>query len=196
MTDIIVIDNFFENPHDVREAALNKRFDHFGRYPGMRTAGVDDQQSCFLKNKFETILHREIKNWTNCPNGKGDMNTCYQLCLEYDESWVHHDGTEYAAVVYLTPDPDLDSGTGFFLHKKHKISRWDRKDDSTDMNKNSDLTNQEEWVCHAEVKNVFNRLVLYRGEMYHRSMKPGFARNYIEGRLTQVFFFDTNDFDK
>ena len=62
MTDIIVIDNFFENPYDVRESALSKRFNHFGRYPGMRTSGVDDQQSCFLKSKFETILHQEITN--------------------------------------------------------------------------------------------------------------------------------------
>jgi hypothetical protein len=190
MTDIIVIDNFFENPYDVREAALNKRFDHFGRYPGMRTVGVDDQQSSFLKSKFETILHQEITNWTSCLDGTGNMNTCYQLCLEYDESWVHHDGTDYAAVVYLTPQPDLDSGTGFFLHKTCNISRWDRDVASTDINQNPDLRNQDDWTCHAEVKNVFNRLVLYRGELYHRSMKPGFARNYVDGRLTQVFFFN------
>lgn len=196
MTDIIVIDNFFENPYDVRESALNKRFDHFGRYPGMRTSGVDAHRSSLLKSKFEEILHLEIKNWTNCPNGKGNMNTCYQLCLEYDESWVHHDGTDYAAVVYLTPNPDVNSGTGFFFHKKYKINKWDRRDDSTDMNKNLELTNQEDWVCHAEIKNVFNRLVLYRGQLYHRSMKPGFARNYVEGRLTQVFFFNTLDFAK
>lgn len=195
MKDILIIDDFFEDPVKVRSDALNMRFDNFGRYPGMRTFGVGDTQSDYLKKKLENILNIQIINWTNCLDGRGNMNTCYQLCLEYDESWVHHDGTDWAGVVYLTPEADINSGTGFFYHDPTKISRWDRDNDATDMNFNPDLRDQKNWICHAEVKNVFNRLVLYRGELYHRSMKAGFSKNYLEGRLTQVFFFDTVNFD-
>jgi hypothetical protein len=39
--------------------------------------------------------------------------------------------------------------------------------------------------------NVYNRLILYRGTLYHRSMIPGFGDSVETGRLTQVFFFDT-----
>jgi hypothetical protein len=190
MKDIIVIDDFFDDPIAVREDALSKRFDFLGNYPGMRTAGVDDEQLDFLKQKFENILNCKINQWSSFQTGKDIMNTCFQLCLEYDASWVHHDGTHWAGIAYLTPDADPDSGTGFFRHIPTNIFRWDRTDQQTDINFNAELRNPEDWQCHAEVKNIFNRLVLYRGELYHRSMKSGFGRNYIQGRLTQVFFFD------
>jgi hypothetical protein len=191
MKDIIIIDDFFNNPIELREDALSKKFDNLGNYPGMRTIGVNENQSLNLKNKFQEILNLEIIDWSTYAPGKQNMNTCYQLCLEYDDSWVHHDGTDWAAIVYLTPDPVLDSGTGFFLHASTKISKWDKNNDDNDMNKNPILRKQEDWICHTEIKNVFNRCVLYKGSLYHRSMKPGFGRNYLQGRLTQVFFFNT-----
>lgn len=191
MKDIIIIDDFFNNPIELREDALSKKFDYLGNYPGMRTIGVNENQSLNLKNKFQEILNLEIIDWSTYAPGKQNMNTCYQLCLEYDDSWVHHDGTDWAAIVYLTPDPVLDSGTGFFLHASTKISKWDKNNDDSDMNKNPILRKQEDWICHTEIKNVFNRCVLYKGSLYHRNMKPGFGRNYLQGRLTQVFFFNS-----
>jgi hypothetical protein len=196
MKDIIVIDDFLSDPYAVRNSALEKRFDFFGNYPGMRSSGVDIETSNMLKKEFEKILDTEIDVWNNYSGGVEKMNTCFQLCLENDKSWVHHDATEWAAVLYLSPDPNIDSGTGFFYHKPTDIIRWDRGDSRTDMNHNKDLLDQNNWYCHMEVKNVFNRLILYRGEMYHRSMIPGFGRNYIDGRLTQVFFFNTISFYK
>ena len=191
MKDIIVIDDFYPDPISVRNAALDMRFDNLGNYPGMRTDGVCDNTSESLKNIFQQILGTDIVGWQSHKKGSLSMNTCFQLCLEYDQSWVHHDSTGYAAVVYLTPDADPDSGTGFFQHQAHNISKWDRDIASTDINQNPDLRNQDDWTCHTEIKNIFNRCVLYRGELYHRSMKPGFGRNYVQGRLTQTFFFDT-----
>ncbi len=190
--NLIVIDNFYEDPDSVRDQALSYRFDFVAHWPGMRTYGVPEDQSLILKSKFEKILNQKITKWdTFDGDSKKDMNTCYQLCLKEDYTWVHHDKTKWAAVCYLTPDADPDSGTGLFTHIEKNISAWNPDDPSTDLNKNDETYDLSKWQLTAEVKNQYNRLILYSGYNYHRSMIPGFGNNYLTGRLTQVFFFDT-----
>jgi len=190
---LIVVDNFFDDPDKVRTSALSQPFDFISNYPGMRTKGVPEIQSLGLKEKFEKILNQSITGWDLFDgNGKKHMNTCYQLCLQDDTTWVHHDYTQWAAVIYLTPDADLDSGTGLFQHKETGIRRWNETDPKTEFNETADMYDLEKWQLIAEVKNLYNRIILYRAEQYHRSMVPGFGNNYLTGRLTQVFFFDAD----
>jgi hypothetical protein len=191
---LIVIDDFFEDPYAVREAGLNTRFDFVANYPGMRTSGLPLAESLKLKQKFEDILHTPITRWdTFDGDSKKQMNTCFQLCLQEDYTWVHHDLTDWAAICYLTPDANPDSGTGLFTHIETGTSRWIENDPSTEFNKTEDMYDLSRWQLNLEVKNKFNRLILYPGCFYHRSMIPGFGNNYITGRLTQVFFFNTNE---
>jgi hypothetical protein len=39
------------------------------------------------------------------------------------DSWVHRDGTDWAAIVYLTPDAPPSAGTAFFKHRKYGIEK-------------------------------------------------------------------------
>ena len=88
----------------------------------------------------------------------------FQLCLEGDETWVHKDIQEWAGILYLTPDANLESGTVMY-------------------DNNNNVTN----IIH----NIYNRMILFRGkDIPHRSMISGFGDNINNGRLTQVFFFD------
>ena len=87
----------------------------------------------------------------------------FQLCLEGAKTWVHKDDSQWAGVLYLTPGADPMSGTGIF---------------------------DEEDTLITLIGNVYNRLVLYRGDLFHRSLMPGFGTDVSTGRLTQVFFFD------
>ena len=90
---------------------------------------------------------------------------CFQLIYEGAESWIHKDqGADWAGVLYLTPDAPLDSGTGIY-------------------NDNDELI--------TAIGNVYNRLVLYKGNLNHSSILPGFGNCPDTGRLTQVFFFKT-----
>lgn len=192
--NLIVIDNFFDNPDSVREGALAVAYNYIANYPGMRTSGVNISQSLKLKEKFEKILNQPIVRWDLFDgDSEKHMNTCYQLCLHNDTTWIHHDYTHWAAVVYLTPDADPDSGTGFFSHNATGISVWDNNDPETDFNKTDDMYDKDKWQLITEVKNLYNRMILYRADQYHRSMVPGFGNNYLTGRLTQVFFFDTDE---
>jgi hypothetical protein len=192
--DFIVINNFYSDPYAVRERALNQGLYPFiSDIPGQRSFGMPLEESLILKKKFEDILGKSIVNWntyTGSNSNKEKMNTCFQLVTEGEKTWVHHDSSGWAAVLYLTPEPNPDSGTGLFTHIETGISEWDPKDKSTDFNAHPDRFDTLKWRCNLEVKNQFNRLVLYRGELYHSSMVPGFGNNYVNGRLTQVFFFD------
>ena len=112
------------------------------------------------------------------------------MITQGETSWVHHDDTDWAGVLYLTPNPDSSSGTGFFTHKQSGVYCWDPARPETDFNFHDDKEDFSKWDLNCEVKNKFNRLVLYKSNLYHSSMTPGFGQNYMDGRLTQVFFFN------
>ena len=109
-----------------------------------------------------------------------------------DKTWIHYDPTMWAAVLYLTPDAPLEAGTAIYRHKESKIFMLDRKDPKTDYNNDAgDLNDLDKWEPIVTVSNIFNRLIMYRGEYYHRSMLPGFGDSLHNGRLFQTFFFNT-----
>jgi hypothetical protein len=194
LPNLLVIDNFYKDPYKIRDQALNQgMYPYISDIPGMRSPGVPLEQSLELKSKFETILNTPITRWdtfTGTQGNKEKMNTCFQLITEDETSWVHHDSSGWAAVLYLHPDPNPDAGTGLFTHISTGVSRWDPEDPNTDLNLHPDRFDISKWRCNLEIKNQFNRLILYQGALYHRSMIAGFGKNYVDGRLTQVFFFD------
>ena len=51
-------------------------------------------------------------------------------------------------------------------------------------------TKPGEFELQDAIANKYNRLVLYRGDLLHRSLLSGFGNSIETGRLTQVFFFD------
>jgi hypothetical protein len=195
--DIIIVNNFYEDPDSIRELALNMGVYPFvGGYPGQRSLGVPKELSLQLKSKFEEILGMTITRWETYAGEPGAdyyMNTSFQLITDGNQNWVHKDASDWAAVVYLNPDTNPDSGTGLFTHIETGVSQWIDDDPATHLYKThrDDLYDPSKWRCNLEVKNQYNRMILYKGSYYHRSMIPGFGRNYLEGRLTQVFFFNS-----
>ena len=164
--NFIIIDNFLDDPDRLRRDALSLDFDRIREsVPGVRSSSalVGDHQT-EVETKIKTILGGDILwDWTQ-------DSFYFQSCQEGTKTWIHKDSHkegegEWAEVLYLTPDPIVDSGTGI----------WDTPD--SDMN--------------IAVGNVYNRLVAYRGKvLYHRSIVPGFGNTLETSRLTQVFFFD------
>tara|TARA_B100000902_G_scaffold94698_1_gene97572 strand:- start:2910 stop:3416 length:507 start_codon:yes stop_codon:yes gene_type:complete len=163
--NLIVIDNFLDDPDRIRFHALSLDFDRIQKsVPGVRSHRLGGDLQKEVETKLKTALGGEIVwDWTQ-------DTFCFQSCQEGTETWVHVDSQgenqgEWAAVLYLTPDPILDSGTGIY------------ESPDTDMN--------------IGVGNIYNRLVAYRGKvLYHRSILPGFGNTLETSRLTQTFFFD------
>jgi hypothetical protein len=172
-----VLDDFLENPNSVRESALENNFFLTGNFPGSRTNFCDENYYNYLKNKLENIFNFKIKE-------NFQKKLCFQLCLEKDDTWIHTDEYEYTGIIFLTPNAPVESGTGIYRHKeKNTFLRSDNEIFDNDL-KNWEMVNM--------IGNVYNRLILIRGDSYHRSILPGFGNNKTDGRLTQVFFFNTS----
>lgn len=155
----IIIDNFLPQPDLVRASALNAEYEEGLDYPGYRSGTADNDYQMYIHTRFQDILQCKIAEF----NG---ASFCFQLCDSDTQTWVHKDHSDWAGVLYLTPDAPLDSGTGIFEEKNGELE-----------------------LCTA-IGNKYNRLVLYRGDMLHSSIVAGFGDSKENARLTQVFFFD------
>ena len=164
--NLIVLDNFLDDPDRIRFHALGLDFDRVQpSVPGVRSHRVGGDLQIEVEDKLKVAFGCKEIIWDMTQD-----TLCFQSCMEGTETWIHVDSQgenqgEWAAVLYLTPNPVLDSGTGIFESPDH------------DMN--------------IGVGNVYNRLVAYRGKvLYHRSIVPGFGNTLETSRLTQTFFFD------
>ncbi len=83
----------------------------------------------------------------------------------------------WAGIVYLHPQAPLDGG----LHL------WRNKDQARRFDW---MTAAENWELVDSFGNVFNRLILVRGDVPH-SGAGGWGQRLDEGRLYQTFFFRT-----
>ena len=183
---LLVTDNFYNNAEQVRNYALTLPFQTKGNYPGARTEGLSEPDFSKMKGYFEEILSKKINYWPK------EYNTSFQYTTKESKSWVHHDLTRWAAVLYLTPNAPPEAGTAIYRHKESGISLFNPNDPKTDFNHDAAVTTDlSKWEQIVSVGNVFNRLVMYRGEYYHKSMLAGFGDNQFNGRLFQTFFFDT-----
>jgi hypothetical protein len=182
---LMIFDKFYSNPMQVRDYALSLPFHVSGNYPGFRTDVMQGANNTSAKEMFETILRKKITWWPE------QYNTSFQYTTSNDKTWVHYDPTNWAAVLYLTPDAPLEAGTAIYRNKKSKIFMLDRNDPKTDYNNEpEEIGELDNWEPVIQVSNIFNRLVMYRGEYYHRSMLPGFGDSVYNGRLFQTFFFN------
>jgi hypothetical protein len=175
---------------EVREFALKQEFKVRGNYPGQRTEAFLTDNT---RQKIKEILYPfagEITWWG------GDYTGSFQYTTSSDRSWIHADSTtDWAAVCYLTPDAPLSAGTGLFRHKETGWSNFDykRENDSEYMKgapPGHDMQDYTKWEMVDRVGNVFNRLIMYRADNYHVSLDY-FGKDMYDGRLFQVFFFNT-----
>ncbi len=166
--NLIVIDNFLDDPDMIRNAALGLDYERYSeKVPGVRSnSGLGGDLQTEVETKLKIALGGDIV-WDLTQD-----SFYFQSCQEGTKTWIHTDSHEegqglWAGVLYLTPNPILESGTGIY--------------ESPESNMN------------ISVGNMYNRLVAYRGKvLYHRSILPGFGHTLETSRLTQVFFFDVD----
>lgn len=202
---IVIKDDFYPNPDEIREAALKQFFitgkrEKKALHPGMRTLSTFSRDNfVFCKNQWSKMLGRNIVYFP-----PKNSNTAFNLGLEGhgDTNWVHHDcsgyledtskmmeGEAYAAVVYLTPDADCRFGTALF---KSNISGKIQKDEQ--HNKGEFAFKQfweaeKDFNLHTFVGNIYNRCILYPAKNWHAPFNAGFGHDKQTGRLVQLGFF-------
>ena len=199
--DCFIINDFLDDPDAVRHWVLDSTkkgylsFDKKGPYPGVRSAMVGNEDyHHMIEEKLKKILPFKFKM-----DSKISSSYAYQLCLEESYSSVHVDATKWGGVLYLTPNPPSDSGT--FLYKD-SIADELKELNSKMYNPNYTEEEKNRFMSEAKssmdgstevttiVRNVYNRMIIFRGGEVPHCMNHGFGDCLENGRLTQVFFLD------
>ena len=183
---IIVIDDFYDNPHEIRNYALSQQFDVTGNYPGYRTKPLINEEA---KTKLTDISKRMWGGTPDFPTHDDSYQGSYQWCPSWHKSWVHYDSwNSYACVIYLTPDAPLHTGTALYRHKKTGLTHKPENETLCERLL-SDGRDYTKWDITDRVGNVFNRAVIYPGTAFHASIEYfGFEKE--DARLFQTFFFN------
>lgn len=187
----IVIDDFYVSPYEVREMALSQEFEVRGNYPGQRTTPFLSQSVFNIIQDAMRYAGGTILDWEMSP-----YTGAFQYTTSWDRSWIHADQTtSWAGVLYLTPNAPLSAGTGLFRHKETGLDSAPKNPDGSYnielLSKiNKDAQDFTKWEMTDRVANKFNRLVLYRGDLFHCSLDY-FGQDKYDGRLFQTFFFNS-----
>ena len=188
--NVIITDNFYQNPDDVREFALSQEFSVSGNYPGNRTESFLNDELKYYINSIVSPHAGDITYWG------GEYTGAFQITTSADRTWIHADQTTgWAGVCYLTPNAPHTGGTGLFRHKEtglHAAPRLENGEYDIDLlNKiGEDSQDMTKWEMTNFIGNVYNRLIIYRGDIFHTSLDY-FGKDLHDGRLFQTFFFDT-----
>ena len=165
-----IVDNFYSDVDEVREFALQQDFGVRGNYPGQRTIPFLNES---ITSTIESIIEPQ---WGKVTDWGDEYTGAYQYTTAKERSWIHCDHTtRWAGVCYLTPNAPLSAGTGLFKHKETGLVGHPLKEDGSYDRElmdeiYKDSQDYTKWEMTDRLANVYNRLVIYRGDFFHQSL--------------------------
>jgi len=198
--DLVVVDDFFRDPDEVRSLALAQEFRSDLRYfKGLRS----DTRFPWphLREEFGRLLGRPVTEWL-----EHAANGCFQQTSDRDPLVWHHDGQSYAAAVYLMPDAPPSSGTSFWRDRTYGCRRSPAHPLEAKRLGSAEAVSAAEsvvydphnfetpdnWELVESVAGLYNRLVIWDAKLFHSatSYEEFGDRGTARTRLVQLFFFD------
>tara|TARA_X000000368_G_scaffold365658_1_gene312018 strand:+ start:910 stop:1521 length:612 start_codon:yes stop_codon:yes gene_type:complete len=195
--NLIIIDDFLQNPDAVREYALEQEFEFFG---GKNWPGRDSVKS-----------HGQVEMTAACSAVVGEQlvikpeNKCsyfrHTQRGQHGRQHIHFDpnpGLIWAGVLYLTPTVHPTGGTKFW---KHTATGWEKSPTNEEGAQygiksyedmlnffNTEGTDKSKWTELDNVAFKYNRLVMFSPSLWH-SNGDLFGTTHEDARLVQLFFF-------
>ena len=177
---IFVVDNFYENPDEIRNYALSVEYQSDIRwYKGLRSK--DTYRPHSIKRSFERIIGETINLWDDGYNG------VFQITTSNDPQVYHYDQQRWAAMIYLSPDAPLESGTR--SHKSKITGLRHSSQEGVDNSFSYGFYDSTKFDIVDNIGNIYNRLLIMDAKAIH-SAGPYFGNNEQNGRLTHLFFFE------
>ena len=175
------MDNFYSNPDEIRNFALTQvEYKQDLRwYKGYRSTTHFHPSG--IREAFENIIGENITNFQEGING------CFQLMISTDQQVYHYDEQKWAAMIYLSPNAPIQSGTR--LHQAKTSAIGHKLDTGIDEYFNGNFYDSTKWNVTDSIANHYNRLVIMDAQCVH-SAGPYFGNGFEDGRLTHLFFFD------
>ena len=196
----LIVDDFYDNPHAVREAALHTDYARLAdgqNYPGDNSADTFEVEG--LNEFVSGLVHEPL-------TGTPDTSHCrFRIATAGAESRarlrMHVDGNSYwAGIVYLTLPEHCQGGTEFYRHKElgtdhaplydSEVAQFGSKScvQFTQTLLSRDSNDRSAWEHIMTVPMRFNRCVLFRPWFWHTS-GPSFGDCGENARIVQLFFF-------
>jgi hypothetical protein len=203
-----IIENFYENPDAIREFALAQKYTFCHErqnlqyvYPGSRTKDLFDLD----KSLHEKICSKLVSIFHNTEHDtmRWAISTNFQsVTEEFKDGVIHTDhNTIFAAVLYLSPDAPLNSGTSLFKpNKSFDEAKYKQAlaDNDTRFRAGKiamDTSYHSMFDEVVRVNNRYNTLILYEGQ-HHHAANQFFGDTLENSRLSQVFFINKIDAQK
>jgi hypothetical protein len=195
-TSIVVVDDFLDNPDELRQQALNLDYpDQQGQFPGRNSlqridiAGLTEAVSAIIGEPLE-------------PAPRPQSHAKCRITLGSDEGLgrVHIDVSYWSGILFLSKPEDCRGGTEFFRHRATGTDRFPLTKEqlaatgyATFEDAQKGMVEREGMVAEAwdhlmTVPMRFNRLLLLRPWFWHTA-GPGFGERLENGRLVYLMFF-------
>ena len=190
--DIIVVDDFYADPDAVREYAMNNlTFKPSDYHKGQRATERFILEG--TKEKLEEVIGRKIYNW----NHGGYANGIFQFCTADQPIVFHIDSQMMAAMVYLTPDAPVSTGTAMYKSKVTGLRSFPNDTRNTQayvdtfkgVSKELNFYDSTQYEMVDTVGNVYNRLVIFNSSNIHAATEY-FGDSIENARFFHMFFFD------
>jgi hypothetical protein len=166
-------------------------------WPGMRAAGALLAEELAPVEAWVRQVTGARRLWQEATPEGATLNHNYAQLVGMAESGPrpHTDSRKlcrYAAVIYLTPQPEPDGGTSFYRLRYPDGTLGGNICSPPHANLREALgvkgLPMEAWQEETRVENKFNRMLLYRANMVH-SASNYFGFDHAEKRMTAVFFW-------
>jgi len=197
MQKLIIIDDFLDNPHQLRDLALAQEYPSMEEdtyFPGRNSKFP--QQINGLTNRISTLVGEALRPAT------GTAHCKFRMAMKGDKGTasVHIDDAHWSGMLYLSKPEDCEGGTDFFRHiptgtdhapleqsdfAKLGVSSVKEMWDKILWPHTNDLSKWES-IMRAPMR--FNRLVLFRPQQWHDA-GPGFGDCPENARIVFMMFF-------
>lgn len=197
--DFIVIDNFYNDPDEVRDFALRQNYIQYGRTwystaleirenvlkgKGIRLATPE------IKGRLCDIIKSDIddESWETSGDGwNGAFHLKFEDYLPWSYSSIHnHAGrpedviTGWSGLVFLDPNAP----------KNHGTTIWREKETGKCFSNTSVYSyNLDQFELIYSAENIYNRLILFYANVFHMGAE-GYGHMPRSARLFQTFFFN------
>jgi hypothetical protein len=164
------VDDFFENPDELRAAILQMEFEPPTEDDNWHGSRVVPTNRVVAGVDLEEMIAEEVK--FRIPNFEYDeMLLAFHITpeeirshfdVEFEQASKHFDGDacRMVGLIYLSPNPPKNCGTSFFDDDGNKV---------------------------GEIENTYNTMVIYPADILHGPTNP-FGDTKENSRLTIVFF--------
>ena len=194
-SDIIIYDNFYDDPFYVRNLALDSDF--------LQAAPINyNTDEVLWQGKTSQLIYKpkyidvKVSKILNIPVRSDEVSGFFRLSKTNDSPGIfcHTDGypdtdkRKFTGVLYLnTPEQSLDKvGTVFLKHRRTNKVKLEYMSDYNQVF--MDYNNSDAWEVYYTTLLKFNRLVLLNSLLFH-AIGEVFGEDKMSARLAQIFTF-------